>query len=74
MIGTSDQSCWLAEACKILLLLLLLAYCWQALPAVASQIGTLTPLENGVVEVCRSPRKPNWSGGRPSDRCRHRQG
>ena len=21
MIGTSDQSCWLAEACKILLLL-----------------------------------------------------
>ena len=23
MIGTSDQSCWLAEACKILLLLLL---------------------------------------------------
>ena len=22
MIGTSDQSCWLAEACKILLLLL----------------------------------------------------
>ena len=25
MIGTSDQSCWLAEACKILLLLLLLA-------------------------------------------------
>ena len=24
MIGTSDQSCWLAEACKILLLLLLL--------------------------------------------------
>ena len=24
MIGTSDQSCWLAEACKILLLLLYL--------------------------------------------------
>ena len=24
MIGTSDQSCWLAEACKILFLLLLL--------------------------------------------------
>ena len=24
MFGTSDQSCWLAEACKILLLLLLL--------------------------------------------------
>ena len=24
MIGTSDQSCWLAKACKILLLLLLL--------------------------------------------------
>ena len=23
MIGTSDQSCWLAEACEILLLLLL---------------------------------------------------
>ena len=23
MFGTSDQSCWLAEACKILLLLLL---------------------------------------------------
>ena len=23
MIGTSDQSCWLAEACKILLVLLL---------------------------------------------------
>ena len=23
MLGTSDQSCWLAEACKILLLLLL---------------------------------------------------
>ena len=23
MIGTNDQSCWLAEACKILLLLLL---------------------------------------------------
>ena len=23
MIGTSDQSCWLAEACNILLLLLL---------------------------------------------------
>ena len=23
MIGTSDQSCWLAEACKILLLVLL---------------------------------------------------
>ena len=23
MIGTSDQSCWLAEACKILILLLL---------------------------------------------------
>ena len=23
MIGTSDQSCWLAEACKILLLLTL---------------------------------------------------
>ena len=22
MIGTSDQSCWLAEACEILLLLL----------------------------------------------------
>ena len=26
MIGTSDQSCWLAEACKILLLLLCLAF------------------------------------------------
>ena len=25
MIGTSDQSCWLAEACKILLLLQCLA-------------------------------------------------
>ena len=24
MIGTSDQSCWLAEACKVLLLLSLL--------------------------------------------------
>ena len=24
MIGTSDQSCWLAEACKILLLFFLL--------------------------------------------------
>ena len=24
MIGTSDRPCWLAEACKILLLLLLL--------------------------------------------------
>ena len=24
MIGTSDQSCWLAEACKILLLLVVL--------------------------------------------------
>ena len=24
MIGTSDQSCWLVEACKILLLLFLL--------------------------------------------------
>ena len=24
MIGTSDQSCWLAEACEILLLLLML--------------------------------------------------
>ena len=27
MIGTSDQSCWLAEACKIPLLLL---GCWLA--------------------------------------------
>ena len=27
MIGTSDQSCWLAEACKILLLLLLQQHC-----------------------------------------------
>ena len=26
VIGTSDQSCWLAEACKILLLLLLLEH------------------------------------------------
>ena len=28
MIGTSDRLCWLAEICKILLLLLLL--CWLA--------------------------------------------
>ena len=26
MIGTSDQSCWLVEACKILLLLLAIYY------------------------------------------------
>ena len=26
MIGTSDQSCWLAEACNILLLLLVTVY------------------------------------------------
>ena len=26
MIGTSDRLCWLAETCKILLLLLLLAF------------------------------------------------
>ena len=26
MIGTSDQSCWLAEACKILLLLLSVSF------------------------------------------------
>ena len=26
VIGTSDQSCWLAEACKILVLLLLSLY------------------------------------------------
>ena len=29
-MGTSDQSCWLAEACKVLLLLLLLLVQCQA--------------------------------------------
>ena len=30
LMGTSDQSCWLAEACKVLLLLLLLLVQCQA--------------------------------------------
>ena len=47
MIGTSDQSCWLAEACQILLLLLFFhrmkdTYIAAVLPRTASQpeIGT----------------------------------
>ena len=37
MIGTSDQSCWLAEACKILLLILL---------------GTLTDYAEYLIHSC----------------------
>ena len=37
MIGTSDQSCWLAEACKILLLL---QGTWQSCTFVVPVIGS----------------------------------
>ena len=40
MIGTSDQSCWLAEACKILLLLL-------AHPAIQLS-GLFSPISSSV--------------------------
>ena len=46
MIGTSDQSCWLAETCKTLLLLLLLAGSINAKSAqyFATNLGITKPL------------------------------
>ena len=43
IIGTSDRPCWLAEACKILLLLLLHASCLTSLLcAVLVDVGRRT--------------------------------
>ena len=42
MIGTSDQSCWLAEAYKILLLLLLISPQKNALPLAGGQHQRVT--------------------------------
>ena len=52
MIGTSDQSCWLAEACKILLLLLLLPYNYfRQLPA--QQYMDQADGKIGIQAVCK---------------------
>ena len=39
IIGTSDRLCWLAETCKILLLLLLQALRAVSLPACQTSLG-----------------------------------
>ena len=48
IIGTSDRPCWLAEACKILLLLLLLSLLLRLILAgkgTAKKVATMQSLE-----------------------------
>ena len=58
MIGTSDQSCWLAEACKILLLLLL-----------SKEIGSEQILKSTIVALGKMP----GSKGNHGQTAKHRQ-
>ena len=51
MIGTGDQSCWLAEACKILLLLLLLLL----LPS-SAEVAERSCREEASLECCGTVR------------------
>ena len=58
IIGTSDRPCWLAEACKILLLLLLLLHViglvvWQKHVKSLSLSSTICTLRDDV--ICKSP-------------------
>ena len=53
MIGTSDQSCWLAEACKILLLPMLLVWLFFLLvPSTTLSVWTTLPMPfRGVLAI-----------------------